>query len=110
MMKYVWAVLGWIFGVLFVILAVTSVATGTPIAGAILLLTSLLVLPPVTAFLRDKVHVTIAPKVRGWSLVGLLFAFGAVGSVEEQRNQEEQRAKSEAVQAEAFKNEYTVRR
>ncbi len=63
-MKYVYLVLNWGFGVLFLLIGIVS-SVESPLGGLSLILLSLLLLPPVRNLVHSKTKKELSVKVRG---------------------------------------------
>jgi pimeloyl-ACP methyl ester carboxylesterase len=74
-MKVLLIVLGWLFSVLFGLLALSMILTKNYPHALLLILAVLLVLPPVTALARDSAGLTIPWWARGIAIVALLGGF-----------------------------------
>jgi len=98
-MKYVYLVLNWVFGVLFLLAGLMS-AIETPLAGLSLVIVSLLLLPPVRKFVHLKTNKEIPINIRAVSIFVLFIAFGIfAGQTQDKKAQEiaVQQAKEKAV-------------
>lgn len=74
-MTYIWLTLGWLFALLFALLAVSMVLMGNWWHTLVLFLLVLFCLPPVTALIRSQLGIGIHPFFRFVAIVGLLFIF-----------------------------------
>jgi hypothetical protein len=74
-MKYVYLGLSWVFGVVFLLMGLVSLAE-TPKAGISLILISLFLLPPVRNFVYSKTKKEISQKHRTVAIFVLVMAFG----------------------------------
>lgn len=75
-MALVGSILGWIFGIVLSILALSMFLTGNTIRGIILLVAVLLLLPPVQMLIKSLTGQTIPPLIR---IVGALVMVGLFG-------------------------------
>jgi uncharacterized protein (UPF0297 family) len=74
-MKYVPLALGWVFGVLFGLAGVSSLAE-SPLGGICFIAISLLLLPPARKAIYSKTNIALTPKMRAISIFILFVAFG----------------------------------
>ena len=69
------SILGWIFAILFGLLTVSMLMLGNWLNALVLLLVTLLCLPPVSGFIKNRFDWSIHPVLRLVLIVGLLFVF-----------------------------------
>ncbi len=88
-MNRAYLVANWSLGVVFVILAIASLASGDAWPAVPLLIIALVLLPPVRNFIYSKTNFTIKPMAR-FAVVSVLFAiFGvAVGNSQDRKTEE----------------------
>jgi len=97
-MKYVYLVLNWLFGIVFIILGITSLFTN-PLASVPLFIISLLLLPPVRVFVQSKTGKEFSLKARAVTIIILFVSFGIVTGIGEDKKRQElaaQKAKEQA--------------
>lgn len=99
-MKYVYLGLSWVFGGLFLLMGLVSLAE-TPKAGISLLLISLFLLPPVRNFVYSKTKKEISQKHRTIAIFVLVMAFGVF--VNQDKANKVQEAKAQEIKAQAEK-------
>ncbi len=75
-MIHLWVILGWVFALLFALIGVSMILLHNWIPAFLLLLTILLLLPPVSLLLRNWLHLSIHPAIRITAILVLLFGFG----------------------------------
>ena len=94
--------LAWIFGVVILICGAASIV-GSPIAGILLILSSLLILPPVMKFISNKCNIHLSKNLRVvFAVILLVIGFSITGksaiqSTDISTNNQEQTAQTEAV-------------
>jgi pimeloyl-ACP methyl ester carboxylesterase len=74
-MSVVWAIMGWVFAILFGLLTVSMLLMRNWAQTVVALLLTLLFLPPVASFLQNSFGFSIHPLLRGMLIVGLLAVF-----------------------------------
>jgi pimeloyl-ACP methyl ester carboxylesterase len=77
-LSHLWLSLGWLFGALFGLLTASMVLLRSWAQALVLLLATLLCLPPVGSFLLQRTGVPLHPLLRGGLLVLLLSIFAAL--------------------------------
>jgi len=98
--KFVYLILSWIFGILFLLVGLLAFTTSI-YAGLTFLVATALVFPPVRNLVFKKTNRRIPTKVRGISLVILVITgFALIGTSEANREQEENRRITENKAAE----------
>lgn len=103
-MKYIYLTLGWIFGVIFALAGLLSMAE-SPAGGACLIVVSLLLLPPFRNFVYVRTNKSISTKARSILILGLFIIFGAFAGVAQERQEQELAAQQAKAKAEAAAKE-----
>ena len=87
-MKYVYLILNWVFGVIFLLTGVLSLVE-SPLAGLSLITAAALLLPPVRNFVYSKTNKELPVKARAISIFILFMAFGFfVGQAQDRKQQQ----------------------
>jgi hypothetical protein len=75
MLKYLYLILSWVFGVIILLTAVSSLVE-SPLAGLCLIAVAALLLPPVRIFVHSKINKSLSGKARAISILILFVVFG----------------------------------
>ncbi|RKZ36408.1 MAG: hypothetical protein DRQ49_18010 [Gammaproteobacteria bacterium] len=87
-MKFIYLILNWIFGVLFMLVGVASLVE-SPLGGFCMIVIAVLLLPPVRNFVYSKTNKALSVKARAISVFVLFIAFGVfVGQSQDKKAQE----------------------
>jgi len=99
--------LGWIVGVFLALAALGALVTNL-LAGTLYLVAAAVVLPPVNAWLKDKLNLTIPGKVKAWVVLGLLVggAFAMAAGVT--RGEQRESARAADARAEALRADFAA--
>lgn len=74
-MKYIYLMLNWLFGIVFLLMGVGLVLSNGILPGMSLIAISMLLLPPVRSFVHSKVNRNLSVKARAISIFVLFLAF-----------------------------------
>ena len=106
-MKYLYLILNWFFGCLFLLAGLFTLFTNL-LAALALIAISVLLLPPARSFIQSKLGKDLSPKVRIISIVVLFVIYGIfVGESPEKKDQDlaAQKAKARAEQVAKIKQQ-----
>ena len=106
-MNYVYLVINWLFGILFLLTGMFTIIE-SPLGGLSLILISLLLLPPIRKFVYSKIKHEFPTRSRGFLIVILLFTFGVfinISQSEKNKELEAQKAQETVEKIAAIKKQ-----